>query len=397
MFVEALELFKIMMVNPFVKPDNYTYPSVLKACGGLGRINDGKMLHAHLTKAGILSSDVVVTSSLVGAYAKCTMFNYAIQLFDEMLERDVACWNTVITCFYQDGQCEKALEMFDEMKKAGFEPDSVTFTTVLSACARLLDLERGKTIHGELMRSDLLYDDFVCSALVDMYGKCRCLEMAKAVFERMPQKSVVSWNSMVAGYSLQGDSVSCIDLFRRLIVQGVKPTLTTLSSLLVACSRSADLRRGKFVHGYIVRNNVEPDIFIGTTLIDLYHKCYCVQSADRVFEKMPKTNVVVWNVMISGYVTLGHYFEAFELFTEMRNVGVRPDAITLTSILTACSQLGTLGQGKEIHRSYIEGKLDSNEIVMGALLDMIYVFVIGSLSSIKSCDYYSGHAGETSH
>ncbi|XP_059659664.1 pentatricopeptide repeat-containing protein At5g27110-like [Cornus florida] len=369
MFIEALELFERLLHFPYLKPDSYTFPSVLKACSGLGRVDYGKMIHTHVIKSGFFS-DVVVTSSLLRMYARCNVFGSAVQLFDEMPERDVACWNTLISSYYQNGQCEKALELFEKMKGFGFEPDSVTLTTAISSCTRLLDFERGKGIHKELVRSGFALDGFISTALVDMYGKCGCLEMAKELFEKIPRKSLVSWNSLISGYSSIGDVNSCIELFRRMNAEGIKSTSTTLSSLLMASSRSAKLQHGKFIHGHIIRNHLEADLFINSSLVDLYFKCGRVQLAEIVFGKMPKTNVVAWNVMISGYVSVGCYFEALGIFTGMKQAGIKPDAITFTSILAACSQLAALEQGKEIHKCITESKLEPNEIVMGALLDM---------------------------
>lgn len=369
MFVEALELFERLLCFPYLKPDSYTYPSVLKACNGLGRSDYGKAIHTHVMKSGFVL-DVVITSSIVGMYAKCGLFGSAIQLFDEMPERDVACWNNVISCYYQNGQCEKALELFEKMKIDGFEPDSVTFTTAISSCARISDFERGKEIHKELLRNGYALDGFISSALVGMYGRSGDLEIAINVFEQIPRKSLVSWNSMMSGYSLRGDSKSCIELFQRMNLEGIKHSSTTLSTLLMACSKSAELRHGKFIHGYIIRNNIEVDIFVNSSLVDLYFKCGSVVSAEFVFKSMPKTNVVAWNVMISGYISAGCYFEALGIFSEMKEAGINPDAVTFTSILTACSQLTALEQGKDVHKSVTACKFECNEIVMAAILDM---------------------------
>ncbi|CAL0304249.1 unnamed protein product [Lupinus luteus] len=369
MYVEALELYDKLMHYPDLKPDTFTYPSVLKACGGLSRSVLGKMVHTCLIKTGFVM-DIVVGSSLVGMYAKCNVFQYAIQMFDEMPERDVACWNTVISCFYQNGKCQEALQYFSLMRRSGFEPDSVTITTAISSCSRLLDFDRGREIHMELINSGFMMDSFISSALVDMYGKCGHLEMAIQVFEQMRKKTVVAWNSMIAGHGLKGDSISCIQLFRRMHNEGVKPTLTTLSSVIMVCSRSAQLLEGKFVHGYIIRNRIQPDIFINSSLVDLYLKCGKVASAESVFKLIPKTKAVSWNVMISGYVSSGKFFEALGIFSEMRESHVDPDAITFTSVLAACSQLAALEKGKEIHKLIIEKSLEDNIVVMGALLDM---------------------------
>ncbi|XP_023760741.1 pentatricopeptide repeat-containing protein At5g27110 isoform X1 [Lactuca sativa] len=370
MFDEALQVFEKLMHFTLLKPDSYTYPSVLKACSGLGFANFGRTIHTHLVKNGFVA-DVVVTSSLLGMYAKCGMFGLAVQVFDEMPERDVACWNTVISCYHRDGQYEKALDLFKKMKNDhGYEPDSVSFTTAISACSKLLNLETGKEIHKEAMRNGFGSDAFVQAALIDMYGKCGSLDMALQVFNQIPFKNLVSWNSMIAGYSLKGDSKSCIQLLWNMITQQTKPNSTTLSSSLIACSKSSNLNHGKFIHGYITRNNINPDTFIHTSLVDMYFKCNNTQSAESIFKKMAKTNVVEWNSMISGYVSVGLYLEALEIYKSMNTTQVKPDVITFTSILAACTQLGSLEIGKDIHNSIISHHFESNEMVMGAVLDM---------------------------
>ncbi|KAL9154947.1 hypothetical protein ABFS82_10G150100 [Erythranthe guttata] len=369
MFSAALLLYDSLLQFPYLKPDSYTYPSLLKACGGLKRVDYGEKIHTHLMKDGFLS-DIVIASSLIGVYAKCGLFASAVKVFDEMPERDLACWNNVISCYYQSGQWEKALEYFEKMGSAGLRPDSVSYTTSVSSCARLLDLERGKRIHDEIVRNGLVMDAYVSATLVDLYGKCGCLERAKEVFDEIENKSLVSWNSMIGGYCQIGDSLSCIELLARMNKDKVAPSSTTISTLLVACAKSAQLHHGRFVHGYIIRNNVFSDIFVESALVDFYFKCGSVEVAERVFKTMPKSNVVSWNVVISGYVSAGCYFEALGIYDEMRAANVKPDAITLTSTLAACSQLAALERGREFHKHVIEAKLNSNEVVMGALLDM---------------------------
>ncbi|XP_010545545.1 PREDICTED: pentatricopeptide repeat-containing protein At5g27110-like [Tarenaya hassleriana] len=369
MFHEALEVFGRLSQYPFRMADSYTYPKVLKACGAISKERYGRMVHGLLVRNGHLC-DVVVASSLVGMYAKCNLFEWAVQMFDEMTERDVASWNTVISCCYQSGEAEKALELFGRMKGCGFEPNSVTLTLAISACSRILDLERGKEIHRECVNKGLVSDEYVSSALVDMYGKCGCLEMAREIFEHMPRKNVVAWNLMIQGYAPRGDSQSCIVLLNRMVIEETRPSETTLTSILMACSRSSNLRHGKFLHGYLIRNVVDADFFIECSLIDLYFKCSKVKLAETMFVNTQKTFVATWNVMISGYVGLGMWFEALAVYDKMAAAGVNPDVVTFTSVLPACSQLAALEKGKEIHLSINENKLERDELVMSALLDM---------------------------
>ncbi|KZV27377.1 pentatricopeptide repeat-containing protein-like [Dorcoceras hygrometricum] len=369
MYTEALTLYERLLLFPYLKPDSYTYPSVLKACGGLRRVDFGQRIHGDLKKSGLLS-DVVISSSLIGVYAKCELFVAAVQLFDEMPERDLACWNNVISCYYQSGQSGKALEYFERMRNLGYKPDSVSFTTAISSCARLLNLEKGESIHEELLRSGVALDAYVSAALVDMYGKCGSLEKAREVFNEIPKKSLVTWNTMIGGYSQVGDCFSCIKLLLRMNQEKFVPNSATLSSLVMSCAKSANLLHGKFIHGYILRKNVECDIFIWSSLVDLYFKCGCIMLTEKVFTMMPKTDVVSWNVMISGYVSAGCYFEALGIYNNMREARISPDAITFTSTLSACSQVSALERGRDLHKCIIESKFDSNDMLMGAVLDM---------------------------
>lgn len=369
MFHEALDVFKRLLNCPFCVSDSYTYPNVIKACGALGRVFHGRMIHTLLVKSGHVC-DVVVASSLVGMYAKFNLFQNSVQLFDEMPERDVASWNTVISSFYQSGEAEKALEFFGRMESSVFEPNSVSLTVAISACSRLLCLERGKEIHRRYLKKGFESNEYVNSALVDMYGKCDCLEMAGEVFQRMPRKSLVAWNSMIKVYVAKGDSKSCVELLNRMIIEGTRPSQATLTSILMACSRSSNLLHGKFVHGYVIKSVVDADIYINCSLIDLYFKCGEVNLAETVFAKTQKAVVDSWNVMISGYVGVGDWFKAVEVYDQMVDVGVKPDAVTFTSVLPACSQLAALEKGKRIHLSINESELETDELLMSALLDM---------------------------
>ncbi|EOA19359.1 hypothetical protein CARUB_v10000365mg [Capsella rubella] len=369
MFHDVLEVFKRLLNCPICVPDSFTYPNVIKAYGALGREFCGRMIHTLVLKSGHVC-DVVVGSSLVSMYAKFNLFENSVQVFDEMPERDVASWNTVISCFYQNGEADKALELFGRMESFGFEPNSVSLTVAISACSRMLCLERGKEIHRKYVKHGFELDEYVNSALVDMYGKCNCLEMAKEVFQKMSRKSLVAWNSMIRGYVSKGDSESCVELLNRMIIDGTRPSQTTLTSILMACSHSRNLHDGKFVHCYVIRSVVDADIYLNCSLIDLYFKCGEVKLAEAVFSKTQKDVVESWNVMVSGYVSVGNWFKAVEVYDEMVSIGVKPDVVTFTSVLHACSQLAALEKGKRIHLSISESGVETDELLMSALLDM---------------------------
>ncbi|XP_057841894.1 pentatricopeptide repeat-containing protein At1g11290, chloroplastic isoform X2 [Cryptomeria japonica] len=351
------------------KPDNYTFPSVLKACGSLVDVQGGEKVHNYIIKCGF-ESNVVVTSALVGMYAKCNSMRDARKMFDSMSDRDIVAWNTMIACYAQSGQLEEALRLFREMEASGLKAGSATFAILISACARLADLEQGKTLHEHLIRGRLELTVFVASALVDMYAKCGSIEVARELFDNMPERNLVSCNAMISGYVYNRRYEEALKVFHEMQIAGVKPDSITATSVLPACAYLGALQDGRLIHGYVIKNGCEADVFVGSALIDMYTRCQNLEIARKVFDKMSERNVVSWNVMIAGYATHGHSEDALMLFHQMRSTRVRPDHVTYANILPACAQLAALQQGKEIHKSMVEDGLDSDIFVSGALIDM---------------------------
>uniref|UniRef100_UPI0040747504 Synthetic PPR-DYW protein n=1 Tax=synthetic construct TaxID=32630 RepID=UPI0040747504 len=346
---EALSLYS-QMRRSGIKPDNYTFPFVLKACASLSSLKEGKQIHGHVIKSGF-ESDVYVQSALIDMYAKCGELEDARKVFDEMPERNVVSWNAMISGYAQNGQSEEALELFREMQQEGIKPSEFTFCSVLSACASLGSLEMGKQIHGYVIKSGFESIVFVGNALIDMYAKCGSIEDARKVFDEMPERTVVSWTAMISGYAQNGQSEEALELFREMQREGVKPDEVTLPSVLSACANLGALEQGKQIHAYVIKSGFESDVFVGSALIDMYAKCGSIEDARKVFDKMPERDVVSWNAMIAAYAQHGHGKEALQLFQQMQQEGVKPSEVTFTSILSACSHAGLVDEGHHYFES----------------------------------------------
>lgn len=165
----------------------------------------------------------------------------------------------------------------------------------------------------------------------------RTLEIACKLFERIPERSVASWNAMIAGYMLNEHANVATKLFAQMLLQGIKPDSVTIGSVLPAFPRSSDLRQGKQIHGYIVRNGFDKDVVVGTGLIDMYAKCGRIEIARYIFDKLCQRNVVTWSAMITGYVQNGHAYEALTLFMDMEMQGIETDPIAVLSVLQSCA------------------------------------------------------------
>nr|XP_008394135.2 pentatricopeptide repeat-containing protein At5g48910-like [Malus domestica] len=172
------------------------------------------------------------------------------------------------------------------------------------------------------------------------------LDYAKRVFEGMPEKNAVVWNSLISGYSLNGSSKEAIDVFREMCCLDVKADTFTISGLLSACAQMGAVNIGNWVRKFAEKNGLW-DVFIGTSLVDLYAKCGSIEAARDVFDQMDKKTVATWNAILSGYASNGQAGSAIELLDDMRKSGVMPDSATFLSILHACAHAGLVEKGRQ--------------------------------------------------
>jgi pentatricopeptide repeat protein len=193
----------------------------------------------------------------------------------------------------------------------------------------------------------------LATALVDMYGKCGEIRSARAIFDSMKNKDVMTWTAMISAYA----QANCIDYAFQLFVQmrdnGVRPNELTMVSLLSLCAVNGALDMGKWFHAYIDKQGVEVDVILKTALIDMYAKCGDISGAQRLFSEAIDRDICTWNVMMAGYGMHGYGEKALKLFTEMETLGVKPNDITFIGALHACSHAGLVVEGKGLFEKMI--------------------------------------------
>eukprot|EP01018_Ginkgo_biloba_P013180 Gb_21047 [translate_table: standard] len=376
---EALKLFH-QMQRTGIQPTQFTFASVLPACANLRALEQGMEIHEEIIRCGF-QSDIFVESALVDMYAKCGSVEKARNVFEKMQNRNAISWTSMIAGYVQNGRGVEALNLFQHMQLAGVKPDANTFASILPACGDSADLEQGVKIHEEITRSGFESDDFVESALIDMYAKCGNIDKARHVFDKMPQRNIVCWTAMIAGYVQNGQGMEALKLYRHMQLAGVKANLNTFASVLRACAIIAALEQGMEIHEEIVRSGFQSDLFVESALVDMYSKCGDIDKARYVFDKVHRRNVVSWTTMIAGYVQNGQSVEALKLFQQMQLAGVKPNSSTFVSVLPACSNLAALEQGMEIHEDIIKSGVLSHAFVENALIDMY-----AKCGSIKMAD-----------
>ncbi|KAL0343825.1 UNVERIFIED_CONTAM: Pentatricopeptide repeat-containing protein [Sesamum angustifolium] len=356
----ALELFVEMHGSSCYWADDYTYPFVVRACGDSLLLELGMVIHGLIVKSGFVSG-IFVGNSLLAMYMTCGDRDGARRVFDAMKDKTVVSWNTMISGSFRNGSAKEALMVFRRMVNSEMEFDSATVLSVLPACGYLKDLEVGREVHLLIKAKSFWKRLAVQNALLDMYVKCGRMDEARGVFDGMVEKDVVTWTTVIHGYILNADVKGALELCRLMQFEGVRPNEVTLASLLAMCADLQDLKLGKCLHGWAIRQYIESDVNMETALIDLYAKCSSFRLSLKVFSRTSKKRTVPWNAILSeqGHCFMecdnswlwkhGHGTVALSLFNQMVQSGVKPNEVTFTSALHACGHAGLVDDGLNLY------------------------------------------------
>ena len=291
-------------------------------------------------------------------------------------------WNYCLKALAEGDSPIDAIMLFYRLRQYDVCPDSFTCSYVIRACLNLSDLWNGRVLHGVVEKLGFQSNLYLQNMIVHLYSSCGEMKDARLLFEKMPQKDVVTWNtmiaqlikqrddegaydlfarmpernvrswtSMIAGYVKCGKPKEAIHLFAKMEEAGVKCNEVTVVAVLAACADLGALDLGKRIHEYSNRHGFKRNVHISNTLIDMYVKCGCLEEACKIFEEMEKRTVVSWSTMIGGLAMHGRAEEALRLFSEMSQVGMEPNGVTFIGLLHACSHMGLINQGRKFFAS----------------------------------------------
>lgn len=343
--LKALEIFQSLQKS-YLGFDEISLSGALTACAVIKGHLEGIQLHGLAFKYG-LGFNVCVANTILDMYGKCGALREACLIFDEMERRDAVSWNAIIAAHEQNEEVEKTLSLFVSMLQSTMEPDDFTFGSVVKACAGQQALNPGMEIHGRIIKSGMGLDWFVGSALVDMYCKCGMLVEAEKIHDRIEEQTTVSWNSIISGFSSQKQSENAQRYFSRMLEIGVIPDNFTYATVLDICANLATVELGKQIHAQILKLQLHSDVYIASTLVDMYSKCGNMQDSRLMFEKAPKRDYVTWSAMICAYAYHGLGEDAIKLFEEMQLLNVKPNHTIFISVLRACAHMGYVDRGMQ--------------------------------------------------
>lgn len=344
--------------------------AMLTAYAQVGRIHDARRMFDE-----ILNPNVVAWNAMIAGYAQNGMLEEAKDLFLKMPIKNSASWAAIIAGFVQNNRSREALELLIELHRLGAVPSDSTFTSALSACASIGDIEMGKVIHSLAIKTGCQFNSYVMNGLITMYAKCgnmedgshvfrtirvkdmvswnsfisglsenHMLDDARVIFEKMPKRDVVSWTAIISAYVQAGYGGVALDMFLDMLARGIKPNQLTVCSLLSACGNLGAIKLGEQFHALIFKLGLDTHLFVGNALISMYFKCG-YDYGFHVFGEMPEHDLVSWNAVLAGCAQNGLGKEAIEIFEQMEAEGVLPDQMSFLGVLCACSHAGLVDEG----------------------------------------------------
>ncbi|CAN6456019.1 unnamed protein product [Victoria cruziana] len=337
-----------------------------------------QQLHAYLLKSGLDSHQLPLSRLLLLLTASSSLC-YACSVFHHARTRNLFMANTIIRAHSQSENPHLAVLVYMDMLKKGAQGNNFTFPPLIKACVRSDPAGKlGRQVHAHVVVSGAVDDSdvFVRSALIQMYSsnvdmvaarrlfdgsaardvvlwtamidgyaKNGGIVAARQLFDEMPERTTVSWSAMIAGYVRVDMFTEALELFQRMQSVGTESNESIVVSVLSACAHLGALAQGRWLHAYIARIGMKPNIFIETALIDMYSKCGCIDQALLVFEGMLEKDVKSWNCIITALAMNGDSRRALELLSDMHKSGVRPNDVTFVAVLSSCAHAGLVEEG----------------------------------------------------
>ncbi|RZC56788.1 hypothetical protein C5167_015638 [Papaver somniferum] len=340
----ALPAFACAPKKTFLSLENTI--KLLKISADDRNLKLGKIIHTQLIISNQRKElNLTETNCLINFYAKCGEVSVARKLFDQMPERNVVSFNALMTGYLHKQLPLEVLELFKSMDTWELQPNEYIFATVLASCSDVRALDEGKQCHGHVLKSGLVFHQYVKNALIDMYSRCSDVKAALGVLKMVPGSDILSYNSIITGFLENGHLNEGLEVLREMVDGYLVMDGFTYVTVLGLCAGLKDLKLGMQIHSQILMREVEIDGFVGSSLIDMYGRCGKLLYAKSIFDVLEKRNVVHWTSMMAAYAQKGCFEDALILFLKMELAGVLPNEFTFAVMLNCCAGLSALRSG----------------------------------------------------
>ncbi|XP_021904820.1 pentatricopeptide repeat-containing protein At4g21065 [Carica papaya] len=306
-----------------------------------------KQIHCFWIRHGVPISDPETGKHLIYHLVSLSAsMSYAHNVFSQIKNPNIFTWNTMIRGYAETENPAPALNLYNQLRASTcVEPDTHTYPFLLKAIAKMADLKLGEKIYGIIIRTGFESLVFTQNSVLHLYSICGEVESAYKVFDLMPDRDIVAWNSVINGFIVNGRPNEALSLYREMGLEGIQPDGFTMVSLLSACAELGALALSKRVHGYMRKVGLSENLYANNALLDVYAKCGSIREAQKLFNEMEERNGVSWTTLIVGLAVNGFGGEALELFKAMEIEGLVPTEITFVGVLYACSHCGMVDEG----------------------------------------------------
>ncbi|GER48714.1 pentatricopeptide repeat-containing protein [Striga asiatica] len=359
--------------NQYQQPENLTL--LIEKSKSIKHLTQ---IHAFLIRRG-LETQTILNFKLLKSYSSLGHVQNSLSIFNTTENPNVYSYTAIIHGHATNGLHEQALHFYTQMFTEKVEPNAFTLSSVL----KVSTLKTGKSLHCHAYKLGVESNNYVRTSLIDVYARGGDVVSARKVFDKMPEKNIISSTAMITGYTKNGDidearklfnamdgkdvvswtviiggyaqhksPNEALILFRKMMRSGLRPNDATMLAVLSACGQVGALESGRWAHSYLTHNKTFTiDARVGSALIDMYAKCGSLEDSRSVFDGIRDKDVIVYNAMIGAYAIHGHTKDALDLFRKIRENGLPPTDVTFIGVLSSCAHVGAVSDARAIFDS----------------------------------------------
>lgn len=334
---KALELFWLMRECGKVAPNEFTLDCVIRTCGRVGLLHEGRAVHGLFIKYGF-AFEHSISGALIDFYCNCKAIDDAMRVYYRLLNPCSNDSNMLIGELIMMGRIEEAELIFNGLVQRNL----ASYNLMLKGYSLSGRIEDSKKLFDEMPQRNLASSN----TMISVYSRNGEMDKALELFEETKEEgNPVTWNSMISGYIYNDQHENALNLYVTMHTSSISQTRSTFSALFHACSCLGSLQQGQLLHAHLIKTPFVSNAYVGTALVDMYSKCGSITDAQASFICISYPNVAAWTALINGYAHHGLGSEAVLLLERMLDQGVNPNAATFVGVLSACTRAGLVNEG----------------------------------------------------